>query len=149
MLLGYGALVVACVTAWRRGGAAEREGAVLIGASWLAALAGQLAVGARRVEPLILCDLLYGLGLLYLTYKYSRAWLWLSLAFEAVTFLMHACLYQLDDRPSYSYMATLNVFSFCELGLLVCGALFQPTTRPGAVAARAMVVTLPTAETAP
>jgi hypothetical protein len=85
----------------------------------------QLVFGTRRMEPIIIGDVSYSIGLMGLCYFNPRLWLWVLIACEAAAFLLHAYLYNGEVKPSYLYTAALNALGFLELGVLASAAVWR------------------------
>ncbi|MGC1304596.1 MAG: hypothetical protein WA840_19680 [Caulobacteraceae bacterium] len=122
-------MLITCGAAWRWGARPERLGAVLLAVTWVVVLIGQLAMGGRRMEPIIIGDCIYGSGLLVISGVYWRVWSWLSIALEAVAFFIHALMYQGIVNESYAYAYAMNVISILELLLLLGAALLNLRAR--------------------
>ena len=113
-----------CLLAWTKGGAAERQGALLVLAiSVLTALAVLLPTEDLRRPCYLILDGLLGLGLLRLALRHTSAWLGLAMLLQAAQFSLHAYYLVADKRYGALYATVNNVVTFGVLACLLTGTL--------------------------
>ena len=123
ILIGFIVMLATCSVTWLIGGPAERQGALFLAACWMVSLVGQAFLGGHNAIPLIIANVICGLGLLVLAYKHGKAWLWLTLLIQVVIIILHAMWTDDVSYVSYMHMATLNVLSLSTLAVLLMGGV--------------------------
>lgn len=118
VLIGWLLLAVACVTAWRWGGEAERRGALLVLVVTIGfTLSGSIADSNAVRGVYLTLDGALALGLLLLALRHTTAWLGVAVLLQGVQFSLHA--YYLVASKSYDKLyATVN-------NLVTLGVLFS------------------------
>ncbi len=111
-------LAAACLGAWRWGGRAERSGAALVLATFVAVALARLLHGKELVQGVYLAlDGLLALGLLMMALRHATRWLGVAVLLQAVQFSLHA--YYLVEAKRYDAFYIL-VNNLVSLGVLVC-----------------------------
>jgi len=121
---GWLLILGACVLAWRLGGQAERQVAVLVLIMSLAiTLIAMLPNREFQRLSYLLVDGLFGAGLMVLALRHAATWLGIAVLLQAVQFALHA--YYLVAAKAYDdlYALANNVVSLGVLLCLVAGAL--------------------------
>ena len=131
LVLGVVLMGGACLIALRYGDRTTRMAAVLIGACWTLTTAAQVATGLRA-EPVIVGDIVCGLGLLGLAASFNTGWLWFMTLIEAAMFVLHAWFYGASERPGEGWIWFNNGLATVVLATLVWAALRpRETSGPG------------------
>ena len=118
VFMGWLLILGACVLAWRLGGQAERQVAVLVLTMSLAiTLIAMLPNREFQRLSYLLVDGLFGAGLMILAVRHTVAWLGIAVLLQAVQFALHA--YYLVAAKAYDdiYALANNLIS---LGVLIC-----------------------------
>jgi len=126
--LGLICLIVTFAFSWWRGGAAERQGSMMLLLVWLAA---DLLRGLNgQLMPTVLLfgsDVLLATGFLYLALRYSSLWLGLAMMCQAFAFALHALQMGDSDAPRWHgmivYLLLNNILSYLLLLILFIGTL--------------------------
>jgi len=112
LILGVGLL------AWRVGGGAERQVAVLVVVMSLAiTLIGLIPDKAIQKPSYFLVDGLFGAGLMVMALRYTTAWLGVAVLLQAAQFSLHA-YYLVAGKLYDSLYAMVN--NLVSLGVLLC-----------------------------
>lgn len=112
LILGVGLL------AWRLGGKAERQVAILVLiTSLVITLIGLIPDKAIQKLSYLLVDGVFGTGLLILALRHTMTWLGVAVLLQAVQFSLHA--YYLVAGKAYDQLYAM-VNNFVSLGVLGC-----------------------------
>ena len=116
--IGLILMIVTCLFALLKGGAAERYGASLIGTAWIASLGFQVLTptGGREVTLLIV-DFLLACGLLAIAIRYASLWIGTAMLLQAAILALHAeAMGGTTFSDRYHFYVALNV---CSFGMLM------------------------------
>jgi hypothetical protein len=122
--------VAGCAVTIRIGGPPERKAAILMLLCWVATTLVQMLTH-HMIEPVLMGDFAYGLGLLWLAARYNQAWTWFMIAFEAILFFLHAALFQAHGRMSLAHLVANNTIAMAGPMVLVFAALRSRHARRG------------------
>ncbi len=122
LLVGLVLMGAACLTGLRWGGGPVRLASAIIALAWTLTTIGELATG-RSAEPVIIGDVVGGMGLLVLAASFPTKWLWTMTLIEAALFLLHAWFYGVSDMPGGVLIAANNALAASILVVLVVAAL--------------------------
>jgi hypothetical protein len=111
-----------CAITIRIGGPPERKAAILMLLCWVATTIVQFLTH-HMIEPVLMGDFAYGLGLLWLAARYNQAWTWFMIFFEAILFFLHAALFQAHGRMSLVHLVANNAIAMAGPVVLVYAAL--------------------------
>lgn len=129
-----------CFITIRVGGKPERLAASLMLLCWVATTIVQFLTH-RMIEPVLVGDAAYGLGLLWLAARYNRGWTWFMIFFEAILFFLHAGLYQAHDhRLGLVHLVANNAIAMAGPVVLVVAALLSRHERRKTLAVSQMVM---------
>jgi hypothetical protein len=118
-----------CAITIRIGGDPERRAAILMLLCWVATTAVQMLT-RHMIEPVLVGDFAYGLGLLWLAARYNQAWTWFMIFCEACLFFLHAGLYQAHShRLGLVHMIVNDVMALTGPVVLVYAALRSRSQR--------------------
>jgi hypothetical protein len=120
-----------CTIAIRIGAEPERRAAILMLLCWVATTSVQMLT-RHMIEPVLVGDFAYGLGLLWLAARYNQAWTWFMIFCEACLFFLHAGLYQAHvPRLGVVHVVVNDVIALAGPAVLVCAALRSRSQRRG------------------
>ena len=136
-VIGWLLILAACLTAWRLGGKAERQAALLIlTTSFLASFPKLVSDhDFQRVLYLALDGAVAG-GLLVLALRYARVWLGVAVLLQGVQFSLHAYYLVAGKRYDNAYAMVNNVVSLGVLCSLTAGAILAWRARRRDVVAK-------------
>lgn len=109
-----------------------RRGALVIGASWLASLAGREAFNtATPLEMYAAIDVLTGLALATIALQYKAIWAALCVIFHALMGFLHLAQFISGPETTYSYLVMLNGLFLSSLIVLNIAILAHRHERVG------------------
>ncbi len=112
-----------CAVTIRIGDQPERRAAILMLLCWVATTIVQFLTH-HMIEPVLVGDFAYGLGLLWLAARYNQGWTWFMIFFEAILFFLHAGLYQAHDhRLGLVHLVANDIMAMAGPVVLVVAAL--------------------------
>jgi hypothetical protein len=111
-------ILVICLFAFARGGAAERMGAGAILANLLAGMANESLFHSQLVTLCV--DGLTAVALLPIVIRYASLWVGAVMLLYAAQFALHA-FYFVEERPRDVLHAILNNTNFFAVGLCLAG----------------------------
>nr|WP_295112127.1 hypothetical protein [uncultured Caulobacter sp.] len=136
-MIGWLLILAACLTAWRLGGRAERQAALLVLATSFLASFPKLVPDhdLQRVAYLALDGAVAG-GLLLLALRYARVWLGVAVLLQGVQFSLHAYYLVAGKRYDNAYAMVNNIVSLGVLCSLAAGSILAWRARRREVAAK-------------
>ena len=114
-------MAAGCLTAFRVGNRVVRMTAVLGIICWSLATLAEWATGLRA-EPVIVADIVFGIGLLLLAASFNSRWLWIMTLIQAVLLTVHAWFYGVSETPGAKLVVANNLLSTASLVVLVVAA---------------------------
>ena len=118
-----------CALAFLKGGPAERGGALLIAANWVAITVTQIVVGSETVSsrvvglPSLIYDSLLAVGFLWLALRYSSLWLGAAMILQGVQLAIYASFLGSSEIKLRTYAVALNVVSILVLLTILGGTI--------------------------
>ena len=128
IVTGVALMVLGCAPAAILGNRPVRLATAIIAACWALVAAAQVATGLI-VEPVMVGEIVSGLGLLAVAMSFDAKWLWVEIAIEAALLLLHAWFYEQGEVPSANFVTFSNLLTTVGLGVLVAAAIrwqFRP-----------------------
>ena len=122
------AVVLCCALAWFKGGAAERDGALLIVLTTVGAKAVQyLTHELVPTIPILSADAILAVGFLILAIRYSSLWLGVAMILQGIEMSLTAANLADTHSPVWNhwnvYLLGVNVISYLVLIAIVTGTL--------------------------
>jgi hypothetical protein len=131
VLIGLCLLALTSVVVFWRGGVLERRVMTLVVVCWAGCAIAQFATGSA-VIPIIVSDLIFACGVLWLILRRHLLWLYLLFAVEALRLLLHAAAFELGMGPTPAYRLGNNVLS--TVGLIILAAVALWPKKPAGAA---------------
>jgi len=123
-VLMWGLMLGACISAIWKGGAPERNGAILIlSVSLLGFFADSLIPSDLRLVGRLVSDGLVALGFLVISLRYASLWLGGALIAQAVQFSLQAFYFVTDRAHDAPYAVVNNLNTVAVLAFLVAGTI--------------------------
>lgn len=133
VLFGWVLTLGVCFMAWRLGGRAERQAALLvIVTSVLTVLPALFLDKSSAKLGYLALDGTLALGLLLLALRYAAAWLGAAVLLQAVQFSLHAYYLVIDKRYDNIYVMVNNLVSLGVLCSLALGTFLAWRARRSA-----------------
>lgn len=123
-VLMWGLMLGACISAIWKGGAPERDGAILIlSVSVLSPFADSLIPADARLVGRLVSDGLVALGFLVISIRYASLWLGGALIAQAVQFSLQAFYFVTERDHDAPYAVVNNLNTVAVLAFLVAGTI--------------------------
>jgi hypothetical protein len=128
VLTGLCVLAAASAVVFWRGDQLQRRVMTFAVVCWTGAAIGQFATG-MPILPVIVCDVIFAAGLLWLVLRHHLGWLYLLFGIEALRLLLHAAAFELGMGPALPYRLINNSLSTLGLVVIVAASLWRRTRR--------------------
>lgn len=124
VIIGLLSVVLVCLFAAIKGGPAERFAAYVIGAAWLASVAGRLVFGREHVDLVLLAtDGIASAALLFVAIRFASLWLGVAMMLQSTAFALHAA-YTAESPIAYElYISSMNGLAYALLFTLLGATL--------------------------
>jgi hypothetical protein len=123
-------MAVTVLLAWRRGGGAERAGAIImLIASVMVLLIHLILPVALQVYALLIDEAALAAGFLLVALRYFSPWLGVAMILQAIQFSLHAYYLVGEKDHDYLYKLVNNVNTFAILLIILAATLLTGRKR--------------------